>query len=782
MCLETLERSSELSEIDDEVIERCQVCGIVTHEECSAKAGNDCKRVSMISGKSGRTKNSVLPHHWLEGSANREDLVAGGSVCAYCEEEVSGTFLGPTPVWRCVWCQKLVHVPCHAKARSEGEESCDLGRNRRLIVSPLCVKEVVVTKRQETLGKMSGILSSLTQVSNSRRSFVSPVPPVSPLNDESNRNESNENESNENESNENESNENESNHKGHESGGGGGRMSGLLSSLTQGANEIASSMQKRIGKRKGKKGKKSGSVGNGLANGGSSVSLANGSLGNGGGGNGGGNGAGNGGGGNGVGNGGNGVNGANINSVNSNSRGGKDGKTDDQDGGVLLRLAEKAEFGTPGKGLLDRTESFWDVEHYMVDHKGGYEIPDKGVKETKREKKENPKKTKPKAMYEGKQYEICGLPPDARPLLVFINMKSGARNGKELKRRLNMLLNPIQIVELGKASPPDVGLDRFEGVKHFRILVCGGDGTVGWVLDAIERRHYESPPPVAVLPIGTGNDLARVLFWGGGFGSVESQGGLSVYLQNIEESAVALLDRWEVNVKENGKTELSESKYMNNYLGVGCDAKVALEIHLLREENPEMFYNQFMNKVLYAKEGAKDFVDRSCCDLPWQLNVEVDGKEIEVPEGVEGVLVLNVASYMGGVDLWQNEENQDDAFEPQSMHDKKVEVVGICGAFHLGKLQVGLSRALRLAQGNSVRLSTTAPFPVQIDGEPWLQPSGTIEVKHHGQAFMLKRSSGEPVQKAVAIMGEVLENAENKGIINATQRRALLQEMVFQMH
>lgn len=27
-------------------------------------------------------------------------------------------------------------------------------------------------------------------------------------------------------------------------------------------------------------------------------------------------------------------------------------------------------------------------------------------------------------------------------------------------------------------------------------------------------------------------------------------------------------------------------------IGVGCDAKVALEIHNLREENPDKFYNQ----------------------------------------------------------------------------------------------------------------------------------------------------------------------------------------------
>lgn len=42
---------------------------------------------------------------------------------------------------------------------------------------------------------------------------------------------------------------------------------------------------------------------------------------------------------------------------------------------------------------------------------------------------------------------------------------------------------------------------------------------------------------------------------------------------------------------------------------------------------------------------------------------------------------------MGGVDLWQNEDDLDE-YLPQSMHDKLLEVVGICGTWHLGKLQV----------------------------------------------------------------------------------------------
>eukprot|EP00271_Cylindrocystis_brebissonii_P001305 TRINITY_DN115_c0_g1_i2.p2 TRINITY_DN115_c0_g1~~TRINITY_DN115_c0_g1_i2.p2 ORF type:complete len:138 (-),score=32.33 TRINITY_DN115_c0_g1_i2:2000-2413(-) len=132
---------------------------------------------------------------------------------------------------------------------------------------------------------------------------------------------------------------------------------------------------------------------------------------------------------------------------------------------------------------------------------------------------------------------------------------------------------------------------------------------------------------------------------------------------------------------------------------------------------------------------------------------------------------------MGGVDLWQSEEEHGDGFAPQSHQDQKLEVVGIYGAWHLGKLQVGLSRALRLAQGRHVKLMTRDSFPVQVDGEPWVHELGTIEVQHHGQAFMLKRSAGEPMSRAAGLMSEILERAETKGTITAAQRSLLLQEV-----
>ena len=111
----------------------------------------------------------------------------------------------------------------------------------------------------------------------------------------------------------------------------------------------------------------------------------------------------------------------------------------------------------------------------------------------------------------------------------------------------------------------------FRNIQYFRILVCGGDGTVAWVLDAIEKENFESPPPVAILPLGTGNDLSRVLQWGGGFSSVEGQGGLRALLQHIDHAAVTMLDRWSVTINEHNSEQsenAKQAKFMTNYLGI----------------------------------------------------------------------------------------------------------------------------------------------------------------------------------------------------------------------
>jgi len=76
----------------------------------------------------------------------------------------------------------------------------------------------------------------------------------------------------------------------------------------------------------------------------------------------------------------------------------------------------------------------------------------------------------------------------------------------------------------------------------WRILVCGGDGTVGWVLAVLDELSLPLPPRVAILPLGTGNDLARVLGWGKGYENED----IGEILSEVEHSQLSMLDRWTV--------------------------------------------------------------------------------------------------------------------------------------------------------------------------------------------------------------------------------------------
>lgn len=634
VCLKSVSPSQTYGPMaaSDSFIHRCHICGVAAHLSCSSSAHKDCKCVSMIGFEH-------VMHQWAVRWTETTDQPDETSFCSYCEEQCSGSFLGGSPIWCCLWCQRLVHVDCHSNMYNETGDICDLGPFRRLILSPLCVKE----------------LSS----------------------------------------------------------------GGFLSSITHGANEFASSVRASI-RSQGKKYKpgNESSFDTGTGNSGSTGDMSTEST-------------------------------ADTHQIVNGSH----GMEEHCNGSMNMEVQHQ-------NGIVDN----------KLDRKPSF----------KRSSSFN-QKDESQLLRMKQRYDLIDLPPDARPLLVFINKKSGAQRGDSLSQRLNILLNPVQVFELSSTQGPEVGLYLFRKVPHFRVLVCGGDGTVGWVLNAIDKQNFVSPPPVAILPAGTGNDLARVLSWGGGLGSVERQGGLCTVLHHIEHAAVTILDRWKVAILNKQGKQLQPQKCMNNYLGVGCDAKVALDIHNLREENPEKFCNQFMNKVLYAREGAKNIMDRTFVDFPWQVRVEVDGVEVEVPEDAEGVLVANIGSYMGGVDLWQNEDETYDNFDPQSMHDKVLEVVSISGTWHLGKLQVGLSRARRLAQGQMIKIRLFAGLPVQIDGEPWFQNPCTLAISHHGQAFMLKRVAEEPLGHAAAIITDVLENAETNHVINASQKRSLLQEMALRL-
>ncbi|XP_016780737.2 diacylglycerol kinase eta isoform X4 [Pan troglodytes] len=157
------------------------------------------------------------------------------------------------------------------------------------------------------------------------------------------------------------------------------------------------------------------------------------------------------------------------------------------------------------------------------------------------------------------------------PLLVFVNSKSGDNQGVKFLRRFKQLLNPAQVFDLMNGGP-HLGLRLFQKFDNFRILVCGGDGSVGWVLSEIDKLNLNKQCQLGVLPLGTGNDLARVLGWGG---SYDDDTQLPQILEKLERASTKMLDRWSIMTYElklppkasllPGPPEASEEFYMTIY-------------------------------------------------------------------------------------------------------------------------------------------------------------------------------------------------------------------------
>ncbi|XP_074853674.1 diacylglycerol kinase zeta isoform X3 [Carettochelys insculpta] len=297
--------------------------------------------------------------------------------------------------------------------------------------------------------------------------------------------------------------------------------------------------------------------------------------------------------------------------------------------------------------------------------------------------------------------------PLMKPLLVFVNPKSGGNQGAKIIRSFMWYLNPRQVFDLSQGGPKEA-LEMYRKVHNLRILACGGDGT-----------GYTDEP-------------------------------LSKILSHVEEGNIVQLDRWNLHVEPNSEvnpeekdetaTEKLPLDVFNNYFSLGFDARVTLEFHESREANPEKFNSRFRNKMFYAGTAFSDFLTGSSKDLAKHVKVVCDGTDLtpKIQELKPQCLVfLNIPRYCAGTMPWGNPGEHHD-FEPQRHDDGCIEVIGFTMT-SLAALQVG-GHGERLHQCREVMLTTAKAIPMQVDGEPCKLAASCIHISLRNQANMVQKT------------------------------------------
>ena len=171
------------------------------------------------------------------------------------------------------------------------------------------------------------------------------------------------------------------------------------------------------------------------------------------------------------------------------------------------------------------------------------------------------------------------------------------------------------------------------------------------------------------------------------------------------------------------------------FFSVGFDAGIALQFHQFREKTEKCCVvpkTVSVNVAGYGVLGALEWLAKRRYLSSKTILLYVDNKPVPIPERANTIQIFNIHSSTTGVDFFGSGEKskpherlQD--FQPPSVQDGLVEVVATYGVGHLSAIRFRMTHSHRLAQGKKVEIVLKRPLPVQVDGEPWLNPPGRLK-------------------------------------------------------
>jgi YegS/Rv2252/BmrU family lipid kinase len=270
-----------------------------------------------------------------------------------------------------------------------------------------------------------------------------------------------------------------------------------------------------------------------------------------------------------------------------------------------------------------------------------------------------------------------------RRLLAVTNASAGSTDDERVDAALAVLRGGADVRVEGCAAPGD--LDRLLDSRDGRtVVLMGGDGSVHSAVATLLRRNELSPDvPLGLVPLGTGNDLARTL--GIPLDPAEAARTLLEGRPRALDLVVDDADGVVVNAV---------------HLGVGAEA--AERATGLKDRLGKAAYP--VGSVL-AAAGATG----------WHLRVQVDGEPVETDGPVLMVAVANGRTIGGGAELAPYAEPDDGL----------LDVVVATSTGPLARLGFGVALKdgehverddVTTLRGRTVTV-TGDPYPVNADGE-----------------------------------------------------------------
>ncbi len=270
----------------------------------------------------------------------------------------------------------------------------------------------------------------------------------------------------------------------------------------------------------------------------------------------------------------------------------------------------------------------------------------------------------------------------ARSVIVIANPIAGngmgADFGKAVEKSLLKSGCRVKLVVTdGKGETTDVARAAVKR-KVDTVLVCGGDGTVNEALQAVAK----SRTALAVLPTGTGNLLAHVLYMSRG---------------PLEAAEVVLKGR-----RRRLDAGRAAGRYFLSVASVGFDAFVIEKMG--EKRRGAINYGSYVRPTLQAL-GEYGFP---------KLRVSIDGKRIRRP--VYHVIIGNVSNYGGPFSLTPSAKPDDGLLDVTVLFAPRRLRMAIYLAAAAAHMQHSLA-SMRMRRGRRVDVESESPVAVQLDGD-----------------------------------------------------------------